>query len=740
MAALVAGEQGGSGVTQAEVSTEQGPSSRPARRLDVQSLVPSIAISVSQIANAIALAALVFTGVVSEALERAVVLFVAGSVIASAIVALRSSFQVIVAGAKNNVTIVLAATTATVAAEVAAGTNDPSATVIVYFAIAVVACGASLWLVGRFGFGYLVRFVPHPVMSGFMAGTGLLLFRGGVGVATRRSVGLGDVPSLFTIDVLQYWLPAAALAILVVFGGPTSIRSMWIVVAVAVFHIAAAATGSIADAERDGWMLGPFPEAGGFSVLPGGIGGVDWGAVVRGLPGIVAVVLISLTALLLNSTSVAFETGDEIDLDRELRSAGAATIAAGVVGGTASFLSTGQTLLARRLNASSTLVAASTAVLGALTIIAGPSLIELMPRFVASAMIFAPAIILTRSWLLSSIRNASWSDRLVSTAIPIAMLTVGVIEGVGIGVIAAVLLFAWHYAAIDPLRLDTSVHALRSNVDRTNAERELLDEHGGRIAVFGLEGFLFFGSMARLGERLRTRVGTDGNTAAVVLDFTSVSGIDSSAINELQRLLDWCAGKQVTTHVAALGPASDTGPLTMGSVTSSSLDLDRALEEAEDHLLHAVTATPAASSVRARPSVATLLDELGTAVTERFDEFYVGEGTELVTAGTGNETLYVVLSGACNVLADNRVGAQRLRRITAGSFVGEISFFSGGDATARVVADRDTKLLRITKQDFDRLEATDPHVALRLVRAVLRHSNRQLAATTKLARDLGGRR
>ena len=170
----------------------------------------------SQIANAIALAALVFTGVLSDVLGRGVILFVAGSVIASAIVAMRSSFQVIVAGAKNNVTIVLAATTTSVATEVASGNGDPGATVIVYLAIAVVACGAALWLVGRLGFGYLVRFVPHPVMSGFMAGTGLLLFRGGLGVATGDKIGLADVPSLFAVDTLQFWIPAAALAILVV--------------------------------------------------------------------------------------------------------------------------------------------------------------------------------------------------------------------------------------------------------------------------------------------------------------------------------------------------------------------------------------------------------------------------------------------------------------------------------------------------------------------------------------------
>lgn len=693
--------------------------------------MPSAAIAVSQIANAVALAALVFSDTLADELGRAVVLFVAGSVVASLVVATRSSFQVIVAGAKNSVTIVLAATTASVAADIGVA-GSPAATVIVYLAIAVVTCGVALWAVGRLGLGYLVRFVPHPVMSGFMAGTALLMLRGGLGVATRARIDLGAVPSLFEPGTARYWIPAIALAVLIVFGGPTTLRSWWILVAVAVFHMAVAVSATLAQAEDDGWLLGPLPEAGGFAVLPGGVEGIDWGAVLRGLPGIVAVVMISLTALMLNSTSVAFETGDEIDIDRELRAAGTATVAAGLIGGTAGFLSTGQTLLARRLQATSLLVAGATATLGVLTVAAGPRVIELMPRFVASAMIFAPAIILARSWYRSSIRGARASDRLVATIIPVAMLTIGVIEGVGLGVIAAVLLFAWHYAAIDPLRVDTSARATRSNVERTPAQQDLLDEFGERIAIFGLEGYLFFGSMARLGDRLRTSVEQEPGATSVVLDLSRVSGIDSSARNELARLIGWCASHEVSTHVAALGGVAET----LGPLTSMSSDRDRALEEAEDHLLRQVSSTPTGSTVRARPSVAILMDELGPELMDRFGEVYLEAGTEVVARGASNEALYVVLSGACTVLSSNHVDAQRVRRIIAGSYVGEISFFGGEPATARVLVDRDTKVMRITRSEFEALESEAPELALRLVRSVLRHSNRQLAATTNLVRDL----
>ena len=36
--------------------------------------------------------------------------------------------------------------------------------------------GLCVWLVGRFRVGRFIRFIPHPVVAGFLAGTALLLW------------------------------------------------------------------------------------------------------------------------------------------------------------------------------------------------------------------------------------------------------------------------------------------------------------------------------------------------------------------------------------------------------------------------------------------------------------------------------------------------------------------------------------------------------------------------------------
>ena len=65
-----------------------------------------------------------------------------------------------------------------------------------------------------------------------------------------------------------------------------------------------------------------------------------------------------------------------------------------------------------------------------------------------------------------------------------------------------------------------------------------------------------------------------------------------------------------------------------------------------------------------------------------------GPGDEVVTAGALDQSLYLVLEGQLEVLAEH--GRRRYRRIAlvdAGSVIGELSFFDGGARSALVRAD-----------------------------------------------------
>jgi CRP-like cAMP-binding protein len=91
-------------------------------------------------------------------------------------------------------------------------------------------------------------------------------------------------------------------------------------------------------------------------------------------------------------------------------------------------------------------------------------------------------------------------------------------------------------------------------------------------------------------------------------------------------------------------------------------------------------------------------------------------GDTVVTAGALEQSLYLVLEGQLEVLAEN--GRRKYRKIAsvgAGSVIGELSFFDGGARSALVRATAPAVLAELTPADFEGLAAASPVLARRLL-------------------------
>ncbi len=62
-------------------------------------------------------------------------------------------------------------------------------------------------------------------------------------------------------------------------------------------------------------------------------GDIDWHAIVAHLPETLIVTSVSAATIIMNSTAMGAATGQDIDLNREMRAAGLANIASGLLGG-----------------------------------------------------------------------------------------------------------------------------------------------------------------------------------------------------------------------------------------------------------------------------------------------------------------------------------------------------------------------------------------------------------------------
>ncbi len=93
-------------------------------------------------------------------------------------------------------------------------------------------------------------------------------------------------------------------------------------------------------------------------------------------------------------------------------------------------------------------------------------------------------------------------------------------------------------------------------------------------------------------------------------------------------------------------------------------------------------------------------------------------GATLFAAGESPDALYVVLSGCLGVFSPEHSRDRRrfMGRVLAGDTVGEMGLISGRPRSAHVAALRDSELVRISGDSFNRIFGRHPQAMMRIAR------------------------
>ncbi|MEP7020486.1 MAG: cyclic nucleotide-binding domain-containing protein [Pseudonocardiales bacterium] len=90
-------------------------------------------------------------------------------------------------------------------------------------------------------------------------------------------------------------------------------------------------------------------------------------------------------------------------------------------------------------------------------------------------------------------------------------------------------------------------------------------------------------------------------------------------------------------------------------------------------------------------------------------------GETLISPGPGSRSLFLVIEGQVEVLAPANRKWRHVATIGAGSVVGELAFFDGGERSALVRALTDVSASELTHESFGALRRTNPELAMALV-------------------------
>ncbi|MEO1089950.1 MAG: SulP family inorganic anion transporter [Pseudomonadota bacterium] len=693
------------------------------------------------LAYSLSFAAVIFSGQLSGGLGFGISAALIGAALTGVVVAARSSFPLAVAGPDTPVIAVLGSLAALTAATTTAA--DPIPAVMAVIALTSLLIGIALWLCGAARISRVLRFVPFPVLAAFIAASGWFLIAAAAAMVLDGAARESDAATGLGAATLVAPVVAVAVA-LAIAAGRAWWRAPWalpivVVVATMSFHIGLAASGITMEAAGErGWLLRVDASTSGVS--PGAMFSSEllnpvllatiW-------PDIVVVVGVAMIVLFLNASSLELSLEADADLDREFRTGGVANVLVAFGGGLPGGLSLSRTVLHARCGATGRASGLLAAVVCALPLAAGTAWAALLPSAVLAGVVLYLGSSLLWLWLIKNRRALPLADHLLLVAVFAAIVAFGYLPGVAIGIVAACVAFALGYAHVPVIGRHLTRTSCTSCVSRRQEADRLLLQNGQRIHLLRLQGFVFFGAITALADRIRSiAIEAPPATRAhwVVLDFALVTGVDSSALQCLRRLVQLADGEPRFVLALAAVPrpvarriAAFDGPRPRLRHFATA---DAALEHCEDELL-------AAAGLRLEPAASTLEEWLATDLGDRdaaarlashCQRLDLQPGAMLCRQGERADAIYLLLRGRLTVLLEPEAPDTRLRTMESQTVVGEMGFFRGAVRTASVRADQPSLVYAIDRATIEMLKSTDPPAVVAFQGLVIRTLADRLAS------------
>jgi SulP family sulfate permease len=671
----------------------------------------------------ISYAALICSGPASSAQPACLVALLTACLVTGIVTALLSSLPFASAAPDGNTTVIFAAMVGAVVQGVSptAAPGTLSATILMMMMLSALAVGALMMVLGIARAGRIVRFVPHQVMAGFLGATGYALTVGGIQVGIGHGITWAGL-----MEPADWPRLAAALAVGIALllliprlNNPFALPGL-IVVAAVLYHAAFAGLGlSLEHQVAQGWLMAVPPRLPvGIPWTPTTLRLVDWLALERATPGLLAVLVVASISVILNVSSLELATARDADIDRELRAGGAAALASGLLGGGVAYIAVSRSLVLLRGGAQSRVAGCIAGVVAGLLPILAPRAMGLLPRPILGGLLVYVGLQLLDNWIIRTRRTLSLGEWLTALLVVAVTTRFGVIIGIFTGLAVGCISFAVSYSKATPIRARYSGTVAVSNVNRAANERGFLQTNGDAQLVLHLQGYLFFGTGNRLLEHIRREIAaTPGGLRFLVLDFHNVDGLDSSAVASFTRLNQVAAAEQITLVLTSMAPdvaarlgAVPVSPKAPRLVFSS---LDAGLEYCEDIRLAGLPHAPGDRALLRQLEI----DFGDAAAAKRFfaclEPMAVAAGAVLMAQGDDSNELLFIESGKISVFVTVGAGLEyRASSAGAGTMIGEIGFVLGKPRTAMVRADTDCQLRRLTRATLLRLEQEERAIGI----------------------------
>src|SRR3984885_4062384 len=697
-------------------------------RVILKDILGGSAASVLTVTFGLSYSLLIFGGPLSPYLSYGVAATFISSAILAGVIAVGSSIPFAVSGPESST----AAMTGILASSmveriVAANPSAPLlAPILITLAIATILTGLVLCCFGMTRMGRAIRYVPYPVVGGFLGATGCLIVLGAVRVITGQPLQFATLGQFEDLQTLSKLAAACVMALILYmtwhrsrtsFGLP-AILVVGVIAAHVVFWLAGI---SLAEAQAAGWTFQPPP--GVTFKSPWSVDGLShypWHLLPDLSGNLIAVIFVTASSALFNTTGIKVATHREANLERELNVTGLANMLVGAFGGYPGCISISRSVLNYNGGGTGPLSGLTVAAISLLMLIFAPSLLGYMPKFVLGGLLIYLGADALHKWIVQSRRRLSVTEYLSLLAIIVIIVEWGFIAGILIGVVIGCATFALSASRIDSIKFSFDGSEYRSSLDRSREELAVLAAHGGSIQGLNLQSYLFFGSANRLYQHVKALLARHPECRFLMFDFKLVTGIDSSAAYSFAQIKRTASDRGIRLVLVHLQVATEKA-LRSSEFISRDVnvvpELDHALEWCENEIIaqHEGRGDDEASL---RDWFVRILgsEEEAAELIHRCERLEVDAGEVIVRGGDAADSMHFILDGRVGVMIPTGDGElTRVRSLGRYTTIGEMGLVARTPRNATIQAEVASVLYVLSVQQFEAIKSENPALSQKLL-------------------------
>jgi len=335
-------------------------------------------------------------------------------------------------------------------------------------------------------------------------------------------------------------------------------------------------------------------------------------------------------------------------------------------------------------------------------------------------------------------------DLFIIVTVMVVVLTLNLIMAVAVGILVSIFVFIAQMGR----SIVRSIHRrsqLISKKQRFEKSIEILEKHGDKIYVIGLEGALFFGSADNLVDQIETVV-TEGGQY-IVLDMKRIHRIDSTGCQVLEQTYLFYKEQNIKLVISYIDPSSNQWGLLSEEGLVSAFGRDKffpdtslAVEYLEDCILELhrdELDLPKEITLEALFKYKGIDERESRIISNYLEQVDFLADEKIISLGDTEQSMFFLVKGSVDVsIPISETRDKRLLTSTCGSIFGEMSLMDEGQRSANIVAREPTTCFKLSRDAFVRLKKEHPEVTMNLYAAIARITSEKLRAASHTISEL----